>query len=250
MKKSNFIVGLILLGLVSCKSTTKVGDEKVVLNPTEFEQKLAELTDEQLVDVRTNDEIASGQLKDAIAIDYNMPNFQENALAKLDKTKPVMLYCYAGTRSKEAADFLRTKGYKVYELDGGISGWKKENKEVIIASSETANGQNTTENAEGVISLANFRQKISGDKPVLVDFSAVWCLPCKKMKPTIDKLAIELQKDVDIVMVDVDKSAEVANAYHVDAMPTLILFKNSQILWQKVGAAEEAELREVLVSKK
>ncbi len=249
MNKNQLMIGLLLLSLASCKTATDIGGEKVVLNPTEFQEKLTALSDEQLVDVRTSEEVANGKLKDAIAIDYNASDFQENALAKLDKTKPVMVYCFAGTRSKEAADFLRTKGYKVYELDGGIAKWKKESKKIVVAGDE-GTSSDSNKKTEGVISLLDFRQKIAGSKPVLVDFSAVWCMPCKKMKPMIDKLTVEMQKDVDIIMVDVDKSAEVANAYNVDAMPTLILFKNSQILWQQVGAAEETALREVLSTKK
>ena len=63
---------------------------------------------------------------------YNYWMFYAGCVWHLLKTKPVMVYCFAGTRSKEAADFLRTKGYKVYELDGGIAKWKKESKEIVV----------------------------------------------------------------------------------------------------------------------
>lgn len=234
-----------ILGFWGCKPKTEgTENEKLVLTPTEFEQKMATLTDEQLLDVRTNEEVASAKLENALVIDFNSADFQKEATTKLDKTKPVMVYCYSGSRSKEAADFLRNQGYKVFELEGGIASWKKDNKAVITGDEVNKTAE------EGVMSLADFKQKIAGEKPVLVDFSAVWCLPCKKMKPTIDKLATEMQKDVDVIMIDVDKSEEIATAFKIEAMPTLMLFKKSAILWQKVGLTEEPELREVLTMKR
>jgi thioredoxin 1 len=244
MKTTYLLLFFGLLVCSACRPKSEMGNAEVFeLNPTEFEQKSIDLTDEQLVDVRTPQEFAEGKLKDAINIDYNDAAFKEVSLAKLATNKPVMVYCYAGTRSKEAADFLRTKGYKVYELAGGIQKWKKEEKPVEI-------GQMTAENSnaskEGIISLADFNKKISSGKPVLVDFSAVWCMPCKRMKPTIDKIATDMAEKVEVLMVDVDKSPEVTAAYKIEAMPTLMLFKQSKIVWEKIGETQEEELRGVI----
>lgn len=244
-------MSLSILGFWGCKpKSTSTENEKLVLTPTEFEQKMAALTDEQLLDVRTNEEVASAKLENAMVIDFNGADFQKEAVSKLDKTKPVMVYCYSGSRSKAAADILRNQGYKVYELEGGIASWKQENKAVTTSNANNTSNETNKVGEEGVMSLADFKQKIAGEKPVLVDFSAVWCLPCKKMKPTIDKLAAEMQKDVDVIMIDVDKSEEIATAFKIEAMPTLMLFKKSAIIWQKVGLTEEPELREALTTKR
>jgi thioredoxin 1 len=244
MKTTYVLLFFGLLAFSACRPRPEMNNvEFFELNPTEFEQKSIDLTDEQLVDVRTPQEFAEGKLKDAINIDYNDAAFQQVSLAKLTINKPVMVYCFAGTRSKEAADFLRAKGYKVYELAGGIQKWKKENKPV---ETEQMTAEGSKESKDGVISLADFNKKISGDKPVLVDFSAVWCMPCKRMKPTIDKIATEMAAKVEVLMVDVDKSPEVTAAYKIEAMPTLMLFRQSKMVWEKIGETQEDEIKSAI----
>lgn len=248
MKTTYLLLFFGLLACSACRPKSEMSNAEVFeLNPADFEQKSIDLTDEQLVDVRTPQEFAEGKLKNAINIDYNGAAFKEVSLAKLATNKPVMVYCYAGTRSKEAADFLRAKGYKVYELSGGIQKWKKEEKPVEIGQvSAASSNDSNNESKEGIISLADFNKKISGGKPVLVDFSAVWCMPCKRMKPTIDKIATDMAEKVEVLMVDVDKSPEVTAAYKIEAMPTLMLFKQSKIVWEKIGETQEEELRGVI----
>jgi thioredoxin 1 len=241
--KNIFFIALASLSLVgACKPNTGNSQEaeKLALNPAEFEQKAAALPDEQLVDVRTPQEFGEGKLQGAINIDYNSPTFQQTALSSLDKSKPILVYCYSGGRSGEAATFLRSNGYTVYELAGGVKQWKQEAKPVETAATPAPSDQ-TQE--EGVISLADFNKKVSGNKPVLVDFSAVWCMPCKRMKPTIDKIAVEMTEKIDVIMVDVDKSEDVAKAYKIEAMPTLMLFRQSKVVWEKIGETQEEEIK-------
>lgn len=79
----------------------------------------------QLVDVRTAAEYALGHIPGAANMDVQSREFESN-ISQLDKTRPVALYCRSGARSKIAAKKLADKGFKVYELDKGISGWKGE----------------------------------------------------------------------------------------------------------------------------
>lgn len=79
----------------------------------------------QLVDVRTAAEYASGHIPGAVNMDVQSRGF-ENNISQLDKTRPVALYCRSGARSKMAARKLAEKGFKVYELNNGISGWNGE----------------------------------------------------------------------------------------------------------------------------
>lgn len=79
----------------------------------------------QLVDVRTSGEYATGHIPGAVNIDVQSASFDNNT-SKLDKTRTVALYCRSGARSKTAAKKLADKGFTVYELDRGISGWNGE----------------------------------------------------------------------------------------------------------------------------
>lgn len=79
---------------------------------------------------------------------------------------------------------------------------------------------------------------LGADKPVLVDFWAEWCPPCKAMDPILDKLSVELADKVKIVKLDVDSNPSTTVRYNVRAMPTLIVFKNGEPVDYKVGAGQ------------
>ncbi|MBO9590561.1 thioredoxin [Devosia sp.] len=89
------------------------------------------------------------------------------------------------------------------------------------------------------VSDSNFTAEVlESDRPVLVDFWAEWCPPCKAMAPTIDALAEELAADFKIVKLDVDSNPGITVAYNVRAMPTLIIFKDGAPVDVKVGAGQ------------
>ena len=79
---------------------------------------------------------------------------------------------------------------------------------------------------------------LGADKPVLVDFWAEWCPPCKAMDPILDQLTVELADKVKIVKLDVDSNPGTTVRYNVRAMPTLIVFKNGEPVDYKVGAGQ------------
>jgi thioredoxin 1 len=91
-----------------------------------------------------------------------------------------------------------------------------------------------------------FTELINGDMPVLVDFYADWCGPCKMMAPVLSEIAAEYQGRIKVIKVDVDRNPEVAKAYRIQGVPTLILFRNGQILWQQAGVVPAHRLRQVI----
>ena len=91
-----------------------------------------------------------------------------------------------------------------------------------------------------------FQQMIQSDKPVLVDFSAEWCGPCKMMAPILKEVKKVIGDSATIIKVDVDKNPQTAGEYQVQGVPTLILFKNGKPLWRQSGVIQKAGLISVI----
>lgn len=96
--------------------------------------------------------------------------------------------------------------------------------------------------------MSNFSELINKDKPVLVDFFAEWCGPCKTMSPILKELKAELGENVTILKIDVDKNQQLAAQFKVRGVPTLILYKNGNQLWRQSGLASKRDLVSLIKS--
>src|SRR5580698_3253648 len=92
----------------------------------------------------------------------------------------------------------------------------------------------------------SFSEIIQSETPVLVDFTATWCGPCKMMAPILHEVKAAMGDKVRIIKIDVDKNPEVSSQFQVQSVPTLIIFRQGQVKWRQSGVVQSKELQQVL----
>lgn len=97
--------------------------------------------------------------------------------------------------------------------------------------------------------MSNFNSIIQSEKPVLIDFFATWCGPCKMLSPILREVKDSLGDRVSIIKIDVDKNQQVAAQYQVRGVPTMILFQNGKQLWRQSGVLTKEEIIKTIIEK-
>ena len=220
---------MLILFFVAATACISIAQQPLNIPVAEF-QKGIQSPDIQILDCRTPEEYNSGHLKNALLADWTKKDEFISRASALDKSKPVYAYCLSGGRSGQAAKYLTEKGYTVYNLEGGISAWKREGKPLAEAVEIAA------------ISLQAYQAMIPVNKTVLVDFGAEWCPPCKMMNPIVDALATDKALNFSLVKIDGGDQTALSEQMKVDAFPTFIIYKNGKEAWRKTGIVSKEEL--------
>lgn len=227
MKKYSFLILFLALGVSPLFAQ--------VLDVESFSSKIAELPQALLLDVRTSGEFGGGHLPKATNIDFRSEGFAKE-IDKLDKNKPVLIYCLSGGRSAQAAELMRSKGFQVTELKGGYLKWttKMMPLEGVPAVKHDA-----------AWSLADFEKLVKENDAVVVDFYAKWCAPCLKMMPMVDKLAGEYMGKASVIKVEADGNQSILQANGIDEIPSFLVFRKGKLIQKTSGFREEPKLKEL-----
>lgn len=94
--------------------------------------------------------------------------------------------------------------------------------------------------------MSKFSELIKGEAPVLVDFYATWCGPCKMMSPILEDVSSQVKGKAKVLKIDIDKNPQAASYYNVRSVPTLILFKNGKQLWRQSGVVQTKQLVQII----
>lgn len=214
MKMISSISLIVMIALVSC--TNRKGTSE--LSPDAFREQLTSGTNIQLVDTRSPKAYEEGHIAQAVNIDFATSDFDKKIE---DLYKDIPVYVYGQKGGEEAAAKLRSLGFKeVYQLKGGMDEWMQKGQPVEMG----------------------FNTVIAGKKLVLVDFNAKWCKPCKMMQPFIDKIHEERKNDVIVMSIDTDMARDLAMKYEVSLLPTVMMFKENQVIYRSEGLLDQAYL--------
>jgi len=195
--------------------------------------------DALLLDVRTPGEYSRGHIAGSTNINIGDPTFPSR-INLLQKDKTILIYCLSGSRSDAAAGYMSRLGFnKIYTLNRGIMTWSNagfplEQSTQMVASAATSYTEQS------------FSKLLKDNKLVLVDFNAVWCVPCKQMIPVVDKVSSDFKGKAKVEKVDVEANKAITAAYQVQTIPGFVLFKDGKKVWSYSGIISYADLSGVI----
>jgi len=229
------MLSALLVVLFSCTNHSQQQGVQWV-SVQEFAEALKSTSSATIIDVRTPEEFQGGHLKDAVNFNVLAPEFA-NQVSQLDRDHAVFVYCKAGGRSADAASIMKDMGFDIiYDMQGGYMAWSS-------AGMESTKAERVQEEK---FTQADFDKLLASGTPVLIDYYAPWCGPCKKMEPILSKLSNEFAGKVEIVRVNVDEAAGVVESQKIDNIPVVSSFKNGSEIKRVNGFQDEAALRAMI----
>ena len=217
--------------LISCAQTST--NASLTINAAAYKEAIT-AKNIQVLDVRTAAEFNGGHIKHALQANWLDQKEFTDRTQHLDKNIPVYVYCQAGGRSASAQEALVAKGYKVVNLEGGMSNWKMNGFPVDGAGNKVQ------------MRVEDFDKTIAGNKIVLVDIGADWCPPCRKMLPVLETLKQKSAAPFYFLAVDGGEDIEVMKSLKSEGLPTFILFKNGKETWRHEGLVTLEEFNAAL----
>ncbi|MBD2752550.1 thioredoxin domain-containing protein [Spirosoma validum] len=196
-----------------------------------FEAKLKQAGSRaQILDARSEEEYTQNHLKGAISFNVaNDADFQKQ-IKTLKKENPVFVYSIGNGRSGILAKQLQQNGFAdVTELPGGLSKW-------------IGSGRPVESTVGAGLSLADYQAQLQSEKLVLVDFGSRYCGSCKKLAPTVNAIKTERASVVNVINIEAYENKDLVKQLGITSLPTLVLYKNKQIVWQKSGVTPRAEI--------
>jgi rhodanese-related sulfurtransferase len=241
--KCKFFISLILMGFVvmSCGQVNTGGsgvgptseENGKTISAAQFKQAILQ-QGIQVLDVRTASEFNGGHIQHALQANWMDKNEFTDRTQHLDKSQPVYVYCQAGGRSASAQSFLIEKGYKVINLEGGMSNWKMNGFPVEGAGSIPQ------------MRMTDVEKIIASNQIVLVDIGADWCPPCRKMLPVLAELKKQPVTPFYFLAVDGGNDIEVMKALKAEGLPTFIIYKNGKETWRHQGIVSMEDFNNAL----
>ena len=231
----SLILSTLLVVLFSCTNHSQQKGIQLV-SVQAYAEALKSTSSATIIDVRTQEEFQGGHLKDAVNFNVVAPEFA-NQVSQLDRDHAVFVYCKAGGRSADAASIMKDMGFDIiYDMQGGYMAWS-------AAGMESTKAERIQEEK---FTITDFEKLLASGTPVLIDYYAPWCGPCKKMEPILNKLSSEFAGKVEIVRINVDEAANLVKSQKIDNIPVISTFKNGQEIKRVSGFQDEAAMRNLL----
>lgn len=191
----------------------------------------------QLIDVRTDTEYEQNHIKNAIHIDWLNQNTFGEIANRLNKQKPVYLYCKSGNRSSKAAKYLTEQGFEVYDIEGGILNWEASNLPLV-----------TTEEELTKLKSKDFKALIKHYPLVLVDFYADWCVQCQELNPTLTAIAEKYKGKVKVFKINTDHNKTLVKQMGISGIPRLFIYSYGKEKWTTTGVVDQETIEIELFS--
>ena len=221
----------IVFSTISCQSQSNPAIK--TLSVKDFSERLNITENPQLLDVRTPQEYVVEHVDKSINNNILDDEFASKTKT-LDASKPVFVYCKAGSRSAKAAEKLAELGFKtIYNLDGGLMKWN-------------ANGMAKPSAKIIGICSQEYAELLKKSNKTIVNFYAKWCEPCKIMEPYLLKMQQELKGKINLVRLNADENKTIIDELKLDGLPIIIIYENQKEIYRHFGFLSETDLKKQL----